>query len=254
MAVTDRVDQRRCRAPLWLLAGAVLLPGVACEPDWDELTNGSGGRPSAAGTGGVAANSGGQSAGGEPSDPGEGGMPPATATDGGAAGEAMAAVGGAGAFGEGGAPPIDDGALDLPGTASADSEESSKGNVAANGHDGNYNTRWVAADGLVGHYWTLDLGSAHKIARVKIHWEYPFGPQPVSYGYTISVSDDDSVFKLVVDKRSNTETSSEQVAELPVGTTARHVRITVTSLPPPAAYDYWASFYEARVYGFSLEP
>lgn len=252
MAVQMSVERRRCSPTLWLLAGAGVLPVVACEPDWNELTNGSAPRPPVAGSAGTGGVAGSEATGGAPVAPVDGGAP--STSDGGAAGEVMVETGGAPAGGEGGMPPIDDGAVDLPGTASADSEEINRGNVAANGHDGDYNTRWVAADGALDHYWTLDLGSVHRIARVKIRWEYPFGPQPVSYQYTVSVSDDASVFKLALDKRDNQETSLEQVAELPDGTTARHVRITVTGLPPPGAYDYWASFYEARVFGFPIVP
>jgi hypothetical protein len=138
----------------------------------------------------------------------------------------------------------------LPGTASADSEEIAKGNLAANGHDGDSATRWVAADGSLGHYWTLDLGTSHSLARVTIKWEYPFGTQPVAYFYTVSVSDDDVAYEVALDKSDNAETTQDQVAELPPGTTGRYVRITVTGLPPPTPGVYWASFYEARVFGF----
>lgn len=250
--VVQKIANRRPWLTLCGVAGASCLLGLACEPEWDELTNGPP-RPSVAGssgTGGVAGSV--SSTGGDPGALSEGGSP---SPGGGAAGEATATAGGAPVGGEGGQPPVmDDGAIDLPGTATADSEEVGKGNLAPNAHDGDITTKWAADDGALGHYWTLDLGGSYRLARVKITWEYPFGPQPVSYKYTVLVSDDGMVFKLALDKQNNQETTQEQVAELPAGTTGRYVRITVTGLPPPAAYDYWASFYEARVFGFPIVP
>ena len=144
-------------------------------------------------------------------------------------------------------------AVDLPGVASADSEESWKGNGAGSGHDGSLVSRWCATDGLPGHFWTLDLGATHTLSRLEVVWEYPYGmtTPPASYLYTVSVSDDLNSFAVVSDKSANTETTAQQVVSLPEGTAGRYVRITVTGLPAdfsPGA-PYWASFYELRVFG-----
>jgi hypothetical protein len=235
-----------CSARICLASWAsVGLLALACEPDWSELTSerGAAGRGGASGSSGTAAEAGsGIADGGVPSNGGssaEGGVPTESGGEPAAAGA-----------GEGGTP-TDDGAVDLPGTATADSEETVKGNLAPNGHDGDTTTKWVANDGELGHYWTLDLQSVHTLARVKIMWEYPQGPQSnVYYLYTVSVSDDGVVYQIAIDKQDNQEATSEQVAEMPAGTTGRYVRITVTGLAPA----YWASFYEARVFGFPQVP
>jgi hypothetical protein len=230
---------------VWGLGLAVLAS--SCEPDWNELTSeagetarggggsGSSGSPATSGSpnhtdGGTLSTGGSGAAAGAPTD--SGGEPSA-----------------AGAGG-GGSPAIGPEAIDLPGVASADSEETNMGNVAANGHDGDNATRWVAADGALGHYWTLDLGSPHSLARVTIRWEYPHGLASAAYLYTVSVSDDGVTYEVALDKSNNAETTQDQVAELPPGTTGRYARITVTGLPPPTPGVYWASFYEARVFGF----
>lgn len=236
---------RACLA-LWASVGSL---GLACEPDWSALTSerGAGGRGgSVSGSSGSVAESGtsGTSDGGVPSSGGTG------TTAGGEPTEMGGEPAAAGA-GEGGSPPVDDGAIDLPGTATADSEETAKNNIAAHGHDDDVTTKWVAADGDLDHYWTLDLAEVHRLARVKIKWEYPSVATPDTvYGYTVSVSDDGSTWREAIDKRDNKETTPDQVAEMPSATSGRYVRITVTGL----AAGCWASFFEAHVFGFPTMP
>lgn len=81
----------------------------------------------------------------------------------------------------------------LCGTATADSEQfsSTRGNhPATDGNDGNMSTRWTAADGSLGHYWTLDMGCEQSPAQVVIYWEYPASDYTDPYGIAFQVSHD----------------------------------------------------------------
>ena len=120
-------------------------------------------------------------------------------------------------------------------TASASSSETA--NPARNGNDGSTTTRWCAADGSTGHWWTVDLGSSTSINGFEILWE-----QSQAYGYKIETSNNNSTWTLAVDKSSNTVASN--ISRETFNGTARYVRITVTSLPPSGV---WASFYEFKV-------
>ena len=129
--------------------------------------------------------------------------------------------------------------LALKRTASADSSQA--GNPAASGNDGNdTTTRWSANDGNTGHSWTVDLGSSMNITRgTQVKWQLGGG----GYQYKIETSNDNTNWKLKVDKTSNT--STDQVQSDVFYDTARYVRITVTGLPSGAN----ASFYEFNVFG-----
>jgi hypothetical protein len=123
-------------------------------------------------------------------------------------------------------------------TASADSSQA--GNPAASGNDGNETTRWSANDGNTGHSWTVDLGSSMEITRgTQVKWQLGGG----GYQYKIETSNDNTNWKLKVDKTSNT--STDQVQSDVFYDSARYVRITVTGLPSGAN----ASFYEFNVFG-----
>jgi hypothetical protein len=173
--------------------------------------------------------------------------------DGGTAG-ASAGIGGAGSgggmsgsSGSGGAGGSAGGTIvELMGAATADSEETSPTpHPAPDGNDGSPSTRWCAANGSVGHYWTLDLGAVHLLSRFEVMWEYPSQAAGLPYGYVVSVSNDGATFTTSIDRSANTETLQTQTSDFPPSTSGRHVRITVTTLPTRS----WASFYEARVFG-----
>ncbi len=193
------------------------------------------------------ATTGGMSMGGAGGTPGgaagSGGAGGAGMAGGGAGGAAGAGSGGGGAGGGGGAPIVQ-----LTGTATADSEQTNPAHPASHGGDGMTATRWCAANPATGHYWTLDLGAVHPLSRFEVMWEYPTQAVGLSYGYLVSVSNDGAAFTSSIDRRTSTDVSQTQTSDFPASTSARYVRITITTLPPstPAT---WASFWEARVFG-----
>jgi hypothetical protein len=126
-------------------------------------------------------------------------------------------------------------------SVTASSEETSRGNLALLGNDGNPSTRWSASDGTIPAWWRVDLGLTYRLSRVEIDWEFAR-----RYGYRIEVSDDDLNYVTVVDRSNNVDAAQKQTVNL--NTSARFVKITVTWLTPfPAS---WASFWEVRVYGW----
>jgi hypothetical protein len=82
-------------------------------------------------------------------------------------------------------------ALDRP--ASADSEESSKGNVIENGNDGSTSTRWCAADGQLNHWWQVDLGASYNLTGSEVMWEF----SGRVYDYRVEVSTNGSTWTTV---------------------------------------------------------
>jgi beta-galactosidase len=131
--------------------------------------------------------------------------------------------------------------LALNRTASADSEETGKGNTAAKGNDGSTATRWCANDGNLNHWWKVDLGASHSLTGSEVMWE--FGGRV--YKYRVEVSTDNTTWTTMVDKTNNTSTAQTQTDNF--SATARYVRITVTGLPTSPTT--WASFFEFRVFG-----
>ena len=262
----------RCSATL---SGALGLLDAGCSPDFSKLAAahagasfGDEGGSSSAGSGGsgcLAGECAGEtghggtapaaagataSAGGKPHSAGQSGTSHAAGSS---AGGSSGVAGNTTTEGGGGAGAVVE-IVNLPGTATADTEESIKGNSAAAGHDGNPLTRWCATDGLNGHYWTLELDATHLLSRFEVVWEYPRGLSvPASYLYTVSVSDNLETLvnptSVVIDKTANQAVTPFQVLEFPPETRGRFVRVTVTGLPPLSAGVYWASFYEARVFG-----
>ena len=125
-------------------------------------------------------------------------------------------------------------------TASADSEETSKGNTADKGNDDNISTRWCANDGNTNHKWKVDLGSAHDIIGTEVMWEF----DGREYDYSIQVSVDNTNWNTVVNKNNNENTNQIQ-QDIFTAESIRYVRIVVTRLPS----DTWASFWEFKVFG-----
>ncbi len=128
-------------------------------------------------------------------------------------------------------------ALDRP--ATADSEETSKGNLVAMGNDGDISTRWCAADGNPDHWWKVDLGGPYDLTGSQVLWEFP----GKVYRYRIEVSMDQTQWLTVVDRTNSNSKSQSQSNHF--SATGRYVRLWVTSLEP----DVWASFYEFQVFG-----
>lgn len=121
-------------------------------------------------------------------------------------------------------------------TVISDSVEN--GNPAANGNDGNINTRWCAADEGVNHWWQVDLGGNLDLTGTEIIWE-----KSKVYKYKLEVSSDGINWAAAVDNTGNT-ISEQTHKDSFTANNIRYVRITVTGLEA----DTWASFYEFKVY------
>ena len=130
-------------------------------------------------------------------------------------------------------------ALNKP--ATADSEQTSMGNTANKGNDGNSSTRWSANDGKLNHWWKVDLGNSYTLTGTKVIFQFAR-----NYRYKIEVSTDNITWTLVANQTANTSTA--QTRQDSFSATGRYVRITYTGLPylQPA----WASHYEFEVYGY----
>ncbi|MCM3748736.1 discoidin domain-containing protein [Paenibacillus pasadenensis] len=134
------------------------------------------------------------------------------------------------------APTIVNLALNKP--VSADSEETSKGNIAPNGNDDDSSSKWTANDGAANHWWKVDLGSAQQLIGTEVRWE-----SNSAYKYKIDVSNDNAAWTTVVDQTANTV--SKQTNKDSFTASGRYVKITVTGL----AVNKWASFYDFKVFG-----
>jgi len=125
-------------------------------------------------------------------------------------------------------------------SSSASSEETSKGNTADKGNDGNTSTRWCANNGDANHWWKVDLGANYDLIGSEVMWE--FGG--TVYQYRIDVSTDNIKWNRVVDKTNNTSTAQIQQDNF-TAKSVRFVRITVTHLQAGS----WASFWEFKIFG-----
>ncbi|NBV22818.1 MAG: heme-binding protein [Proteobacteria bacterium] len=129
--------------------------------------------------------------------------------------------------------------LAVAGKASASSEESGKGNYAANAIDGDPDTRWCAAGGGTGHTWQVDLGKEQKITGVHISWESPKN----TYRYRLEASLDGQQWQPLADAAKNDQPGATK-NDFPA-TSARHVRVTFLS----TSQGGWGSFWECAVLG-----
>jgi hypothetical protein len=136
-------------------------------------------------------------------------------------------------------PPNNNLALNKP--ATADSAQTSMGNTANKGNDGNSATRWSANDGRLNHWWKVDLGAVYTLTSTKVKFQFAR-----NYRYKIEVSTDNTIWTTVADRRTTTSTAQTRVDSFSA-TLGRYVRITYTFLPwYPST---WASHYEFEVYG-----
>jgi hypothetical protein len=129
-------------------------------------------------------------------------------------------------------------ALNKP--ATADSQQTSMGNTANKGNDGNLSTRWCANDSRLNHWWKVDLGALYTLTGTKVQFQFAR-----NYRYKIEVSTNNITWTIVDNQTANTSTA--QTRQDSFSATGRYVRITYTGLPyfQPA----WASHYEFEVYG-----
>ena len=123
-------------------------------------------------------------------------------------------------------------------TATAGSEETSKGNTAAKAVDGSTATRWCASNGNTGHWLKVDLGTIKSLTGTRIAWE----SDATNYRYRIEGSTDNSTWTTLADRTATTSTSQVQVSAFRAQ--ARYVRVTVTGLPATV----WASIRSLEVY------
>lgn len=195
---------------------------------------GGGGMPSIGGSSGSDGSSGVTGAAGIGGTVGSGGSL-TTSGNGGAAGN-LANSGGAGSGGT-----VADTLLSQGKPASADSEETTKGNLAALGNDGSLTTRWCAADGAAGHHWQVDLQASYTLSKLEIDWE-----KAANYQFKVEGSPDGNTWALILDETTSSNATADQTYELTATPTARYVRVTATTLPNATT---WASFFELSVYG-----
>ncbi|MFF2148754.1 alpha-L-fucosidase [Kitasatospora sp. NPDC058190] len=120
----------------------------------------------------------------------------------------------------------------------ADSVETSHGNVTANAVDGDTSTRWCAADGGTGHRLQADLGSVRPVTGARIAWELP----GKAYRFRVDGSTDGSTWSTLADLSGNT--TAAQVQTMTFTARTRYVRVTVTGLDAGA----WASIRSLEVY------
>ncbi|MEN9574303.1 MAG: hypothetical protein RL514_2158 [Verrucomicrobiota bacterium] len=129
--------------------------------------------------------------------------------------------------------------LAVAGSAKASSEESGKGNYAANAIDGDPDTRWCANGGGPGHTFQVDLGKEQKITGVHINWE----SKNNTYHYRLETSADGQSWQPLADAAKNTKAGATQNDF--AATAARHVRVTFLG----STQGGWGSFWEFAVLG-----
>jgi len=130
-------------------------------------------------------------------------------------------------------------ALNKP--ATAESEQTSMGNTAGKGNDGNSSTRWSANDGRLNHWWKVDLGATYTLTGTKVKFQFAR-----NYRYKIEVSRDNTNWTIVANRTATTSTAQTRQDSFSA-TSGRYVRITYTGLP--WYLTTWASHYEFEVYG-----
>ncbi|HZD35062.1 MAG TPA: discoidin domain-containing protein [Nitrososphaeraceae archaeon] len=116
----------------------------------------------------------------------------------------------------------------------------SDGNGPSNVIDRNLNTRW--SNNEVGSWIQIDLGSKAKICSVDIAW---YRGDVRKNDFTVSVSDDGSIFKKVLEEESTGAGTGLEKYNLPSDIEGRFVRITANG----NSENNWASITEMAVFG-----
>ncbi len=126
--------------------------------------------------------------------------------------------------------------------ASAGSEESDKGNLAACANDGDLATRWCAAAAGVGQWWQVDLGQAQPVRYLFLDFER----EAKNYGYQIKASTDASTWETIASKSTSRfpQWGGSTQSFHDVNAQARYLRIEFTELGQRT----WASIKEFGVY------
>lgn len=102
--------------------------------------------------------------------------------------------------------------------------------------DGSTSTRWASVEGHDPEWLRVDLGSAHRISRVKLNWEVAY-----ARSYRVQTSPDGSAWADVY----STSTGDGGTDDLTVSGSGRYVRVYGTARGTPYGYSLW----EFEVYG-----
>jgi len=131
--------------------------------------------------------------------------------------------------------------------AKAGSEESEKGNLAANANDGNHTTRWCAAKEGPGQWWQVDLGKVQPVRYLFIDFER----EAKNYGYQVRASTDGATWEQIATKGTSRfpRWGGPTQSFHDVDAQARYVRIEFTELGSRT----WASMKEFGVYPDKVE-
>ena len=127
-------------------------------------------------------------------------------------------------------------ALNKPATASS---EQSATRAAAMANDDNLWTRWCAKEETAGQWWQVDLQTPTQIAACEIVWEKDNQP----YQYIVEGSLDGQTWTTLSDQSASTDARQTRAHQFPASS-ARHVRVRVTTLPARCS----ASIYEVRLF------
>jgi beta-galactosidase len=132
-------------------------------------------------------------------------------------------------------------------SATASSQESDKGNIAANANDADRSTRWCAANETTDQWWQVDLGEVQQVGYLAISFE----KEAKNYGYEVKVSTDASAWENIVTKSTSRypQWGGPSRVFQEVNTKARYLRIEFTQLQRGT----WASITELGVYPEKVE-
>jgi beta-galactosidase len=121
-------------------------------------------------------------------------------------------------------------------TIRASSEESGKGNLAANAVDGNATTRWCATGGS-SQWLQIDFGRSVDFGKIEIDWERAWTYRP-----RIEVSNNGKPWQALTDHSTDTTPAAKQA--FTVSGSGRFLRVTATG----ADNKNWASIFELRCF------
>lgn len=126
----------------------------------------------------------------------------------------------------------------LGGTASASSQETSRGNVAARALDADPETLWCAATGHENEWWQVDLGQEQTLTGCQFDWENPDSV----FHFRVDGSYDGLAWKPLAEaaKAQGSASSKQDFTGQ-----ARYVRVTFFGCYPAG----WAALREARIFG-----
>ena len=128
--------------------------------------------------------------------------------------------------------------LNQPVTASS-YQSGNPSNYPTNGNDGNFSTRWAAANAVYPQWWQVDLGGSLVATQAVIYW---YNSSSRAYQYQIQASNDNTNYTLLV---NNTNNAAYANTTDNFYTLARYLRVNVTGCSASG----YASFYECQVFG-----